>query len=198
MGASHLSQTWRALLRGRPFALGVVLSMVGCPALPVERPAPVAFVNVTVVPMDRERLLPGQTVVIRDGRIAEIGPQASVKVPDDARRIDAAAKYLMPGLVDAHFHLQGNDTDDRQLLHGDGQPVGVPRAGRVRRRDDRRARRPPSARGRSSERRVQRCTPIRRHGARPLARRERAACDARGIVPKETIAIRLDKDAGCP
>ena len=116
MRASYLSQARRGLLRGRPFALGAVLSMAGCAALPVERPAPVAFVNVTVVPMDGERLLPGQTVVIRDGRIAEIGPQASVKVPDNARRIDAAAKYLMPGLVDAHFHLQGNDTDDRQLL----------------------------------------------------------------------------------
>ena len=33
-----------------------------------------AFVNVNVVPMDRERVIEKQTVIVRDGRIAEIGP----------------------------------------------------------------------------------------------------------------------------
>ena len=33
----------------------------------------IAFVNVNVVPFDRERVLPAQTVIVRDGRIAEIG-----------------------------------------------------------------------------------------------------------------------------
>jgi dihydroorotase-like cyclic amidohydrolase len=82
----------------------------------VKKPAPVAFVNVTVVPMDRGELLPGQTVVIRDGRVAEIGRASSVKVPADSRRVDGSAKYLMPGLADAHFHLQANEEDDRHLL----------------------------------------------------------------------------------
>jgi len=111
-----MSQAWRGLLRGRLFTLAAVLAMAGLTVPPEERSAPVAFVNVTVVPMDGERLLPRQTVVIGGGRIAEIGPLASVKVPDGARRIDAAGRYLMPGLVDAHFHLQGNETDDRRLL----------------------------------------------------------------------------------
>jgi hypothetical protein len=76
---------------------------------------PVAFVNVTVVPMERDETLAGQTVVIRNGRIAQIGPADRIDVPRDARRIPGAGKYLMPGLVDAHFHLQSND-DDRRLL----------------------------------------------------------------------------------
>src|SRR5688500_14118837 len=33
----------------------------------------VAFVDVNVVPMDRERVLERQTVIVRDGRIAAIG-----------------------------------------------------------------------------------------------------------------------------
>lgn len=74
-----------------------------------------AFVGVTVVPMDRDTTVPGQTVVVRDGRIAAIGPVASVVVPADARQIQATGKFLMPGLVDAHFHLQSDD-GDRQLL----------------------------------------------------------------------------------
>ncbi len=66
--------------------------------------------------MAREEAVPGQTVVVRDGRITLIGPAGRSDVPPDARRIPGAGKYLMPGLTDAHFHLQSND-DDRRLLH---------------------------------------------------------------------------------
>ncbi len=75
-----------------------------------------AFVNVTVVPMGRDEALSAQTVVIRNGRIAEIGPADRVEIPGDVRRIDGAGKFLMPGLIDSHFHLQSRDVDDRQLL----------------------------------------------------------------------------------
>lgn len=65
----------------------------------------VAFTNVSVIPMDRERVLPHQTVLVRDGRIVAVGPAASVQVPADARRIDGAGKFLIPGLADMHAHL---------------------------------------------------------------------------------------------
>ncbi|HKR14373.1 MAG TPA: amidohydrolase family protein, partial [Pyrinomonadaceae bacterium] len=64
-----------------------------------------AFVNVNVVPFDRERILAGQTVIVRDGRIAEIGPADKTKVPAGALQIDGRGKYLMPGLADMHVHL---------------------------------------------------------------------------------------------
>jgi hypothetical protein len=35
-----------------------------------------AFVNVTVIPMDRERVLRNQTVLVRGDRIVAIGPRA--------------------------------------------------------------------------------------------------------------------------
>ncbi len=49
------------------------------------------------------------TVVVRDGRIAEVGPTASVAVPDGATRVDVRGKTLMPGLVNAHGHLSAVD-----------------------------------------------------------------------------------------
>ena len=64
-----------------------------------------AFVNVTVIPMDRERVDPGQTVVIRDGRIAVIGAVGEVPVPNGATVVDGSGRYLLPGLTDAHAHL---------------------------------------------------------------------------------------------
>jgi imidazolonepropionase-like amidohydrolase len=70
---------------------------------------PVAFVDVNVVPMDRDRLLTGQTVVVKDGLIAEMGPANDTPVPPGALRIDGRGKYLMPGLADMHVHLREND-----------------------------------------------------------------------------------------
>src|SRR5688500_10899188 len=65
----------------------------------------VAFVGVNVIPMDRERVLTNQTVVVRNGLIADIGSAGKVKVPKDAVRVDGKGKYLIPGLVDMHTHL---------------------------------------------------------------------------------------------
>ncbi|MEW6209660.1 MAG: amidohydrolase family protein [Acidobacteriota bacterium] len=70
-----------------------------------QKSQPVAFIHVNVVPMDRERIIENQTVIIRDGRIVEIGPSAKVKIPQGALRIEAQGKYLMPGLAEMHGHL---------------------------------------------------------------------------------------------
>ena len=56
---------------------------------PKAQSSTVAFVHAAVVPMDRERVLPDQTVVVIDGRIAALGPASKVKVPRGAVRIDA-------------------------------------------------------------------------------------------------------------
>jgi imidazolonepropionase-like amidohydrolase len=64
-----------------------------------------AIEHVAVIPMDRELVLADQTVVVRDGRIATLGPASSVAVPEDAERVDGTGRYLMPGLADMHVHL---------------------------------------------------------------------------------------------
>ncbi len=64
----------------------------------------VAFIAVNVVPMDRERIIKRQTVLIRDGIISEIGPVSEVQVPTSALRINGQGRYLMPGLADMHVH----------------------------------------------------------------------------------------------
>jgi imidazolonepropionase-like amidohydrolase len=68
-----------------------------------------AFTNVSVIPMDRERVLPNQTVIVRDGIIAGIGDAKKLKVPRDAVKIDGKGKYLIPGLTDMHVHLMTDD-----------------------------------------------------------------------------------------
>ena len=69
-----------------------------------------AFVGVSVVPMDSERVLENQTVLVENGYIGALGPTAEVEVPEGAIRIDGAGKYLMPGLAEMHGHLPSPDT----------------------------------------------------------------------------------------
>lgn len=49
--------------------------------------------------------IPDAIVVIRDGRIAEIGPADKVKAPADAEQISLPGKWLLPGLMNMHVHL---------------------------------------------------------------------------------------------
>ena len=97
--------------------LAAALAANGAPAERGPRPQQsdvVAFTNVTVIPMDRERTLSGQTVIVRGDRIAEIGPANRVRVPDGATRIDGTGKFLMPGLAEMHAHIPGPNNPDFQ------------------------------------------------------------------------------------
>ena len=51
--------------------------------------------------------LPDAAIFVRDGFIEAVGPVGTVNIPPDALHIDVAGKTLMPGLIDAHIHLQG-------------------------------------------------------------------------------------------
>lgn len=74
-------------------------------SVPVDQPAAShAFTNVNVVPMTSNRVDKGQTVIVSAGRIAGIGPSASVAIPPEAQIIDGNGKYLAPGLADMHAH----------------------------------------------------------------------------------------------
>ena len=73
-------------------------------AMPESDPV-VAFADVNVIPMDRERVLGHQTVIVRDGVIEVIGDSEKVHIPADALVNDGHGKFLMPGLVDMHVHI---------------------------------------------------------------------------------------------
>jgi imidazolonepropionase-like amidohydrolase len=61
------------------------------------------FQNVNLIPMTGEKVLGNQTVVVRGDRIISADGR-KVKVAN-ARSIDGAGKYLMPGLAEMHGHI---------------------------------------------------------------------------------------------
>ncbi|MET0551951.1 MAG: amidohydrolase family protein [Vicinamibacteria bacterium] len=113
-----------ALVTGAVFASAALASAQGpqvTPASPPPAPAAppsIAIENVTVIPMDRERVLRDHTVVVEGRRITAIGPSASTKVPDGATRIDGRGKFLLPGLTEMHAHFLGP-----QGIQAYGEPV---------------------------------------------------------------------------
>jgi hypothetical protein len=80
-----------------------------------QQPAAIAFTNVTVIPMDRERTLEDQTVIVRAGRIDAMGPAAALPVPADATRVDGRGRYLVPALAEMHAHIPPGDASDADI-----------------------------------------------------------------------------------
>ena len=59
--------------------------------------ASIAITGVTLIDGRGGAGQAGQTVVIRDGRIAEVGPAAKVKAPAGAQVVDGTGMTLIPG-----------------------------------------------------------------------------------------------------
>jgi len=68
------------------------------------------------------------TVVARDGDIQRIAPDESVRpVPEAARVVELEGRYILPGLIDVHTHLNSLDAARRALESGvtTARAVGV-------------------------------------------------------------------------
>ncbi len=99
--------SWRGLRTRRGLGIAPPLWLAVCLAgQGLAAAATTAFVDVAVVPMDREGILRGQTVVVEGDRIVSIGPNSAIVPPAGAAIVDGTGAYLVPGLVDAHVHLE--------------------------------------------------------------------------------------------
>ncbi len=78
--------------------------------------APAAFAQNVYVTADRlldvttGRTIEDPAIVIQDGVITAVGPQASTQVPSAAEIIDLPGVTLLPGLIDMHTHLDMDPT----------------------------------------------------------------------------------------
>ncbi len=70
-----------------------------------KAPGVTAFTNVTVIPMDRERTIANQTVIVRGDRIVTVGAAATTRIPRGAKRVDGRGRFLLPGLAEMHGHI---------------------------------------------------------------------------------------------
>jgi imidazolonepropionase-like amidohydrolase len=64
--------------------------------------------NVTIADVEKQKLVPNQTVIITNDIISNIQSSNRIKIPANAKIIDGTGKYLFPGLTDAHVHFFQN------------------------------------------------------------------------------------------
>jgi hypothetical protein len=95
----------------------------GLPASPnTPSSLPLVLIRGTVVDVSNwgrsARDLQDAVVVIRDGRIAEVGAAGSVAIPKGAQVIDCAGKFLIPGLVDGYAGMDSQGEANANLYMG--------------------------------------------------------------------------------
>ncbi len=95
--------------------VALVLALPAAALVAQPEPPAIAFTHVTVVPMDRERTIPDQTVVVRGERIVAVGRSADVTVPAGAMAIDGRGRFLMPGMAEMHAHIPGGQSSDAYM-----------------------------------------------------------------------------------
>ena len=69
----------------------------------VEAGRALVITGASVLPMTATEILPGHDVIIVDGVVRAVQPKGQ-SLPEGAVMIDAAGKYLIPGLTDIHQH----------------------------------------------------------------------------------------------
>lgn len=123
-GTPPLPSRPRAAMTLRARVVRVVLVVLllagpGAPTAPVaaqERPAPLVLRGVNVLDPISGEPRTGVSVLVVDGRVREIG--ASVTAPAGATGIELDGYWVVPGLLDAHSHLNTLDAARRALESG--------------------------------------------------------------------------------
>ncbi|WP_187266062.1 amidohydrolase family protein [Alkalisalibacterium limincola] len=82
---------------------------------------PLALDNVQVIDAEHERVSAPRCVRIETGRLARIDEAGSAECHEQAQVLDLQGRYLMPGLIDMHAHL---DLGPMEILQEDGQVLG--------------------------------------------------------------------------
>lgn len=101
-----------ATMRRWIVGLAAGLSVTGAQALPSAAPVTpthsdttIALTGANIVAIEGGAPIRNATVVVRDGRIVEVGPSSSVAVPEGAKVVPMEGRWLIPGLMNMHVHF---------------------------------------------------------------------------------------------
>lgn len=85
--------------------LFLVLVFVGCKTDGPSEQSYMAFTGAIVIDGNGGGPIENAVLIIREGRIVEVGTLESVQVPEGATTIDVTGKTIMPGIINAHGHV---------------------------------------------------------------------------------------------
>jgi imidazolonepropionase-like amidohydrolase len=64
-----------------------------------------------------DHLATNQVIVIREGRIVEVGPSDRIQIPTDAKVIDLSSATVLPGMIDVHTHVFEGAHLEADMVH---------------------------------------------------------------------------------
>ena len=98
----HLIRNEQMILnRISPFAVAIFATQLAAQSL-----SPITLIKAGRLLDPRSgNVLAPTAVIIKDGKIKEVGPPAKVQAPSGTNIIDLGSATLLPGLIDSHTHL---------------------------------------------------------------------------------------------
>src|ERR1700719_3306120 len=89
-----------------------LLLLAGACAASMLAAPPIVIQNATILTITKGTLN-SVSILIRDGKIAEVGEK--VKVPSDAKMVDASGQFVMPGIIDCHSHIAADSINEGSI-----------------------------------------------------------------------------------
>jgi imidazolonepropionase-like amidohydrolase len=108
----------RGMLTGAGSALAALGFAPTARAQPTRPAPPIVVTNFRLFDGKSASLRGGQSLLIEDGRIRDVAG-ADQGAPEGAQPIDCGGRVLMPGLIDAHWHVMFTGLGPAQLLTAD-------------------------------------------------------------------------------
>jgi len=65
----------------------------------------VAFTGARLITLNPQPVVRDVVMLVKDGRVVEVGAPASVVVPGGGRRVNLGGRFVLPGLIAAHVHV---------------------------------------------------------------------------------------------
>jgi hypothetical protein len=97
--------------------VGLHVLFAACAAAPQgsAADADLAITRVSVVDVERGRVLPDQVVLIKGNRIVAVTSASGAQLASNTRRVDGSQKFVIPGLLDMHVHFGLGGADPARM-----------------------------------------------------------------------------------
>ncbi len=106
----HRANFWRQGLV--PYLLILLMCSVGAEAQSQQATEGILVLEGgTLISPERRDPLADSVIVVRGNRIQTVGKRGAVQYPANAHVLKLDGKYVIPGLIDSHLHLQGWDLE---------------------------------------------------------------------------------------
>jgi adenine deaminase len=83
-----------------------------------REPADLIIKNGILVNVNTARIQPGIDVAVKDGMIALVGDAEHIPIAESTVVVDAGGRYLVPGFIDTHDHVESSMVEVRNFAAG--------------------------------------------------------------------------------